>query len=114
MRPIAFASALERCHGDGGPARLPLVVLAVRFYLPKLFFIVGAQAIFQRYSVGIQRAQRFQSEAFFDRLENRKRVVLRVVHKTALGKRSDDDCRNARAIAPDAGDWWCHVIPAAT
>src|SRR5882762_9859314 len=86
-------------------ARPPKVLFAVRFYL--------AQAILQRRGLGIQGAQRFQSEAFFDRLENRKRVVLGVVHKTALGKRSDDDSRNARTIAPDAGDWRCHVIPAA-
>src|SRR5260370_33904384 len=31
----------------------------------------------------------------------------------APGKRSDDDSRNARAIAPDAGDWRCHMITAA-
>ena len=58
--------------------------LGVRFCIAKLFFIIR-QAIFQRRGLGIQRAQRLQSESFFDRLENRKRVVLRVVHKTALG-----------------------------
>src|SRR6266404_5473919 len=89
-------------------ARPPKVVFAVRFYLAKL-----AQAILQRRGLGIERAQWFQSEAFFDCLENRKRVVLSVVHKMVLGQRSDNDSGNARTIAPDAGNWRCHVIPAA-
>ena len=67
----------------------------------------------QRSGLGIERAQWFQSETFFDRLENRKRVVLRVVHKMVLGMWSYDDSGNARTIAPDAGDGRCNVIPAA-
>src|SRR5260370_10155083 len=89
-------------------ARPPKVVFAVRFYLAKL-----AQAILQRRGLSIERVQWFQSEAFFDCLENRKRVVLSVVHKMVLGQRSDNDSGNARTIAPDAGNWRCHVIPAA-
>src|SRR6267143_5722056 len=54
--------------------RPPRVVFAVRFYL--------AQAVLQRGGLSIESAQWFQSEAVLDRLENRKRVVLRVVHKT--------------------------------
>src|SRR5260370_16880096 len=92
-------------HKNTWATRPPRVVFAVRFYL--------AQAVLQRGGLSIDSAQWFQSEAVLDRLENRKRVVLRVVHKTTLGTRSDDDSRNARTIAPDAVDWRCHVIPTA-
>src|SRR5258708_29787209 len=90
-------------------ARPPKVVFAVRFYLAAKL----AQAILQRRGLSIERVQWFQSEAFFDCLENRKRVVLSVVHKMVLGQRSGNDSGNARTIAPDAGNWRCHVIPAA-
>src|SRR6266404_9358350 len=80
-------------------ARPPKVVFAVLFYLAKL-----AQAILQRRGLSIERVQWVQSEAFFDCLENRKRVVLSVVHKMVLGQRSDNDFGNARTIAPDAGN----------
>src|SRR5882762_9037778 len=87
------------CPEQKKPGRLrpPKVVCAVRFYL--------AQAILQRSGLGIERVQWFHSEAFFNCLENRKRVVLSVVHKMVLGQRSDNDSGNARAIAPDAGNW---------
>src|SRR6266852_4483680 len=92
-------------HKNTWATRPPRVVFAVRFYL--------AQAVLQRGGLSIESAQWFQSEAVLDRPENRKRVVLRVVHKTTLGTRSDDDSRNTRTIAPDAVDWRCHVIPTA-
>src|SRR5260370_14295056 len=92
-------------HKNTWATRPPRVVFAVRFYL--------AQAVLQRGGLSIDSAQWFQSEAVLDRLENRKRVVLRVVHKTTLGTRSDDDSRNTRTIAPDAVDWRCHLIPTA-
>src|SRR5260370_38257617 len=92
-------------HKNTWATRPPRVVFAVRFYL--------AQAVLQRGGLSIESAQWFQSEAGLDRLENRKRVVLRVVHKTTLGTRSDDDSRNTRTIAPDAVDWRRHLTATA-
>src|SRR5882762_3842961 len=60
------------------------------------------QTVLQRCSLSIVRAQRCQPETLLDRLQNRKRIVLRVIHKMALGKRSNDDSWNTCAITPDA------------
>src|SRR5258708_39638227 len=36
-----------------------------------------------------------------------------MINKVAPGKRSDEDCRHARPVAPDSADWRRDVIPAA-
>src|SRR6185436_10180141 len=58
------------------------------------------EGVAQVADVGAHAGQRLEPEAARDELEDRGRVVDRLVDLPSLGKRRDDDRRDARARAP--------------